>query len=70
MIHNSKSYKKMEQDDFYPFMKVSLGGEYGVVTDQFLEIQGSIQQKESTRLYGIIRWDSKKRLNFEDWRGL
>jgi hypothetical protein len=28
----------MQRDDFYPFMKVSLNGEYGVVTDQFLEV--------------------------------
>lgn len=28
----------MQRDEFYPFMKVSLNGECGIVSDQFFEI--------------------------------
>ena len=60
----------MERDDYYPFMKVSLNGECGVVTDQFFEVNGSPQQDSRSKFYGVIRWDTNKRLDFEDWRGL
>ena len=66
----------MEKDDFYPFMKVCLNGEYGVVTDQFWEsdgvytVNGKTYQGVASKLYGVIRWDSSKKSDFEDWRGL
>ncbi len=51
------------RDRFYFGMKVSLDGEIGVV------IQGegnSDWDKEA----GIIRWDTNKEVDSEDWRGL
>ena len=57
----------MESIDFYPFMKVSLNNEYGVVTDQFVETPPNYG---GDKQYGLIRWDSKKESDFEDWRGL
>ncbi len=42
-------------------MKVSLSGEYGIVITSNLE---EINQ------YGIIRWDTEKENDIEDWRGM
>jgi hypothetical protein len=56
-------------------MKVFLNGEYGVVTNQFFEsdgtytVNGAIHQGVPCKLYGIIRWDTNKELDFEDWMG-
>jgi hypothetical protein len=61
----------VEQKDFYPLMKVSLNGEYGIVTDQFFE--SSIvtdTEKSLIKSYGLIRWDTDRISDFEDWRGL
>lgn len=55
--------------DFYPFMKVSLKGEYGVVTEEYFEWPTS-KQNIGSRIYGVIRWDTDKNLDFEDWREL
>jgi len=56
--------------DFYPFMKVSLNGEYGVVIKHFLEVTGDKQRDIDSEVYGVIRWDSNNNSDFEDWRGL
>ena len=48
---------------FYIGMKVSFNGEYGIV----------IKPKESSdwdKEPGIIRWDTNKQIDEEDWRGL
>ena len=42
-------------------MKVLLSGEYGIVITSNLE---EINQ------YGIIRWDTEKENDIEDWRGM
>ncbi len=60
---------KTDTSDFHPFMKVSLKGECGVVTEQFWEINDSGQEVTS-KLYGVIRWDTNKTSDYEDWRGL
>ena len=63
-------------DGFYPFMKVALNEEYGVVTTDCIESNGSysadgkIHQGVPYTLYGLIRWDTAKTADFEDWRGL
>ena len=68
--------KSMEKDEFYPTMKVFLNDEYGVVMNQFVEceriynVNETVQQAVTCKLYGLIRWDTNKRLDFEDWRGL
>ena len=56
--------------DFYPFMKVSLRDKYGVVTEEFFEINVNRQQNVDPRIYGVIRWDTENSSDFEDWRGL
>jgi hypothetical protein len=48
---------------FYIGMKVTLNSEYGVVIER---IGDSDWDKEP----GIIRWDSNKQIDEEDWRGL
>jgi hypothetical protein len=53
----------MENDDFYPFMKVSLSNEYGVVTDTFF-------MANESKCYGVILWDTDEGIELEDWRGL
>ncbi|MCF6407217.1 hypothetical protein L3C95_30250 [Chitinophaga filiformis] len=56
----------MKTTNFYPFMKVCLNEEYGVVTDQFTEVDGD----SNSRMYGVIRWGSDSNPAFEDWTGL
>jgi hypothetical protein len=51
-----------EDNNFYPNMKVFLSGEYGVVTNDFWDLN-------QIKIYGVIRWDTKED-DFEDWRGL
>ncbi|RXK61012.1 hypothetical protein ESA94_10050 [Lacibacter luteus] len=51
-------------------MKVTLNGECGVVTEEFVEVKDNIQQVGRTKLYGLICWDTNKQPDFEDWRGL
>ena len=60
----------MKRDDFYPLMKVSLNGECGIVTDQSFEVKNNAQQNANTKVYGVIRWDTNNKEDFEDWRGL
>ncbi|WNM18870.1 hypothetical protein [Flavobacterium capsici] len=47
--------------DFHLGMKVSLSGEYGIVITSNLE---------EFNQYGIIRWDTEKENDIEDWRGM
>jgi len=47
--------------DFNLGMKVSLSGEYGIVIKSNLE---------EFNQYGIIRWDTEKENDIEDWRGM
>jgi len=49
------------ESDFYPGMKVSLDGEFGVVIKP---------ETDSEDFCGIIRWDTDKESDFEDWGGL
>jgi len=60
-------------DNFYPFMKVSLNDEYGVVTDEHWSIsdtyKGQVPNADLPH-YGIIRWDTNKEVDKEGWRGL
>lgn len=42
-------------------MKVLLSGEYGIVITSDLE---------EINHYGIIRWDTEKENDIEDWRGM
>lgn len=51
------------RDSFYFGMKVSLDGEIGVV------IQGE-GKSDWDKEAGIIRWDTNKEVDSEDWRGL
>lgn len=48
------------QQDFLPGMKVSVDNEYGVVLDE----------RTDNGDYGLIRWDTNKENDCEDWRGL
>ncbi|NII29387.1 hypothetical protein HB364_30180 [Pseudoflavitalea sp. X16] len=48
----------MKSNDFYPFMKVFLDDEYGVVIDQFNTIEDTGFKQGASQLYGIIRWDT------------
>ena len=41
-------------------IKVSLSNEYGVVLDK----------SDDNEQYGLIRWDTNKENDIEDWRGL
>jgi hypothetical protein len=65
-----------KKDNFYPLMKVCLEGEYGIVTNQFSEsdgtyiVNGRIRQGVASKLYGVIRWDTNQKPTYEDWRGL
>ncbi|HEU4790734.1 MAG TPA: hypothetical protein VFS71_13695 [Flavobacterium sp.] len=47
--------------DFEYGMKVSLGGEFGVVVKSELD---------KPDFYGRICWDTEKEFDFEDWHGL
>ncbi len=62
--------------DFYPKMKVKLNGEHGIVLDVFNEwdgiyyVEGKKQQGIPSKSYGLIRWDTNKEHDTEDWRGM
>lgn len=66
----------MTATDFFPGMKVSLGGEYGVVTSDFTEwdgiyfVNGEKIQGNPSKQFGLIRWDTDKESDTEDWTGL
>ena len=47
--------------DFQIGMKVELNGEFGVVVSP---------KKDKSRLIGVIRWDTDKESDYEDWGGL
>ena len=55
--------KDEQKGDFYPFMKVTLGEKNGVVTSE-------LRTSEDRSHYGVIRWDTSKETDIEDWRGL
>ncbi len=64
-------WARRSHDEFYPLMKVLLNGEYGVVVDHFA-IEGhpfGNWEGSNVKIYGIIRWDSERQSDFEDWRG-
>jgi len=46
--------------EFIPGTKVSLKNEFGVVLDKTVD----------SDLVGLIRWDTEKEIDTEDWRGL
>ena len=46
--------------EFIPWTKVSLKDEFGVVLDKTVD----------SNLVGLIRWDTEKENDVEDWRGL
>jgi hypothetical protein len=46
--------------DFLKGTKVSLQNEFGVVLDKTID----------NEMYGLIRWDTNKEADIEDWRGL
>ena len=46
--------------EFIPWTKVSLKGEFGVVLNKTVD----------NNLVGLIRWDTEKENDVEDWRGL
>ncbi|MBP7319161.1 MAG: hypothetical protein BGO40_03540 [Chryseobacterium sp. 39-10] len=50
---------KIENNDFYPGMKVKLNDEYGIVTNE-----------KNYDSYGIILWDTEKMNDLENWCGL
>ena len=52
--------KWKRNDDFFGGTKVSLNNEYGVVIDK----------KDRNNMYGLIRWDTEKEIDFEEWSGL
>ena len=47
--------------DFQIGMKVELNSEFGVVISS---------KKDGNELIGVIRWDTDKKSDYEDWRGL
>lgn len=49
-----------KNEDFINGAKVSLNNEFGVVLDK----------KDRHNMYGIIRWDTEKVKDFEEWNGL
>lgn len=54
-------------------MKVAIGNECGVVTDEYWKISDTYKgQAANVDLprYGVIRWDTNKEVDYEDWRGL
>jgi len=57
-------------------MKVVLDGEYGIVLDQSMEwdgvyyVDGEKKQGTPFKSYGLIRWDTNKENDIEDWRGV
>ena len=63
-------------NDFYPKMKVSLDGEVGIVLDDFNHwdsvyyVGGEKKQGIPSKNYGVIRWDTNKENDTEDWRGV
>ncbi len=46
--------------EFTPWTKVSLKNEFGIVLDKTRDVD----------LIGLIRWDTEKENDVEDWRGL
>lgn len=52
--------KWKKNQDFVKGTKVSLQNEFGVVLDK----------TDDNNLYGLIRWDTNKENDVEDWRGL
>lgn len=48
----------VENNDFYPGMKVKLNDEFGIVT-----------KEKQENLYGIILWDTGKTNDLENWCG-
>lgn len=58
-IFNRTDRWKRNQE-FIPWTKVSLKGEFGVVLDKTVD----------NNLVGLIKWDSEKENDIEDWRGL
>lgn len=52
--------KKASLNDFIPGMKISLRGECGLV----------LPKASDSELIGLIRWDTEKDNDIEDWRGL
>jgi hypothetical protein len=46
--------------DFIPGTKVSLHNEVGIV----------LNETNDSNLFGLIRWDTDKECDVEDWRGL
>jgi hypothetical protein len=69
------NYKKMATD-FYPGMKVCLDGEYGVVMPDCWDWDGVYyvgrvkHQVTPSKNYGLIRWDTDKESDLQDWTGL
>lgn len=49
------------KNDFEIGMKVSLNGETGIVVRSELD---------EPNFYGVIRWDTKSKSDFESWNGL
>lgn len=47
--------------EFNPGMKISLNGEFGVVI-KF--------KSDNPNFYGVIRWDTEKEFDSEDWSGM
>ncbi|MFT3679926.1 MAG: hypothetical protein QM791_06615 [Ferruginibacter sp.] len=60
----------MDTNDFFPGMKVSLNGEFGVVTNEFEQRDWTHVADKPSKHYGIIRWDTDKESDMEDWIGL
>ena len=57
----NKKFSRVDHwEEFIPGTKVSLKNEFGVVLDK----------TEDSDLVGLIRWDSEKENDIEDWRGL
>lgn len=49
------------EKDFISGMKVWLDGEFGVIVTS---------ESDIPNFSGIIRWDTEKEFDFEDWRGM
>jgi hypothetical protein len=65
-------WTRRSNNEFYPLMKVSLNGEHGVIVDHFIIKDHTFSNWEDRNLntFGIIRWDTCRESDFEDWRGL
>ena len=52
-------------------MKIQLDGEYGVVLDEEgIALYGVADWNTTPKEYGVVRWDTEKENDIEDWRGL